>query len=146
MPLVIGVLLETHPGERRLSVVPDVVKKYQGLGAQVVMQKDAGKGAHFRDADFADVSFVDTAEEVAAAAVVLGASRASPTRITAPGISLMAQRIVVRGVAQSTLRTVPSRRPTRAARAIHGRAARRRRRSRGRAGRAGGRGRGRARG
>ena len=78
MPLVIGVLLETHPGERRLSVVPDVVKKYQGLGAQVVMQKDAGKGAHFRDADFADVSFVDTAEEVAAAADVVFCVQAPP--------------------------------------------------------------------
>ena len=78
MPLVIGVLLETHPGERRLTVVPDVVKKYQGLGAQVVMQKDAGKAAHLRDADFADVSFVDTAEEVAAAADVVFCVQAPP--------------------------------------------------------------------
>ncbi len=71
MPLVIGVLLETHPGERRLSVVPDVVKKYQGLGAQIVMQKGAGKAAHFADEDFAEVRFVDTAEDVAAAADVV---------------------------------------------------------------------------
>lgn len=78
MPLVIGVLLETHPGERRLTVVPDVVKKYQGLGAQVVMQKDAGKAAHLRDADFADVSFVDTAEAVAAAADVVFCVQAPP--------------------------------------------------------------------
>ena len=78
MPLVIGVLLETHPGERRLSVVPDVVKKYQGLGAQVVMQKDAGKAAHLRDADFADVSFVDTAEAVAAAADLVFCVQAPP--------------------------------------------------------------------
>ena len=78
MPLVIGVLKEIHPGERRLSVVPDVVKKYQGLGASVVMQKDAGKAAHLRDADFADVSFVDTAEEVAAAADVVFCVQAPP--------------------------------------------------------------------
>ena len=78
MPLVIGVLLETHPGERRLTVVPDVVKKYQGLGAQVVMQKEAGKAAHLRDADFADVSFVDTAEEVAAAADLVFCVQAPP--------------------------------------------------------------------
>ncbi len=71
MPVAIGVLKETHPGERRLSVVPDVVKKYQGLGARVVMQKDAGKAAHFRDTDFADVTWVDTAEELAAAADVV---------------------------------------------------------------------------
>ena len=78
MPLVIGVLLETHPGERRLTVVPDVVKKYQGLGAQVEMQKEAGKAAHLRDADFADVSFVDTAEEVAAAADLVFCVQAPP--------------------------------------------------------------------
>ena len=71
MPLVIGVLKEVHPGERRLSVVPDVVKKYQGLGASVVMQKDAAKGAHFRETDFADVSWVDSAADVAAAADVV---------------------------------------------------------------------------
>ncbi|MBX3682731.1 MAG: Re/Si-specific NAD(P)(+) transhydrogenase subunit alpha [Thauera sp.] len=71
MPLVIGVLKEVHPGERRLSVVPDVVKKYQGLGASVVMQKDAAKGAHFRDTDFADVTWVDSAADVVAAADVV---------------------------------------------------------------------------
>ena len=71
MPLVIGVLKEIHPGERRLSVVPDVVKKYQGLGASVVMQKDAAKGAHFRETDFADVSWVDSAADVAAVADVV---------------------------------------------------------------------------
>ncbi|WP_297358909.1 NAD(P) transhydrogenase subunit alpha [Thauera sp.] len=71
MTLVIGVLKETHPGERRLSVVPDVVKKYQGLGASVVMQRDAGKAAHFRDVDFADVTWVDAAAELAAAADVV---------------------------------------------------------------------------
>ena len=71
MPLVIGVLKEIHPGERRLSVVPDVVKKYQGLGASVVMQKDAAKGAHFRETDFADVSWVDSAADVVAAADVV---------------------------------------------------------------------------
>jgi NAD(P) transhydrogenase subunit alpha len=71
MPLAIGVLKETHPGERRLTVVPDVVKKYQGLGARLVIQKDAGKAAHFRDTDFADVTWVDTAEELAAAADVV---------------------------------------------------------------------------
>ena len=71
MPLVIGVLVETHPGERRLSVVPDVVKKYQGLGARVVMQKGAGLPAHFRDADFAEVTLVDRADEVCAEADVV---------------------------------------------------------------------------
>ncbi len=71
MPLVIGVLAETTPGERRLSVVPDVVKRYQGLGAQVVLQKGAGVPAHFRDDDFAGVTLADSAAEICAQADVV---------------------------------------------------------------------------
>lgn len=71
MPLTIGVLAETAAGERRLSVVPDVVKKYQGLGARVVMQKGAGVPAHFPDATFADITLVETAAEVCAEADVV---------------------------------------------------------------------------
>jgi NAD(P) transhydrogenase subunit alpha len=71
MPLILGVLAETIPGERRLSVVPDVVKKYQGLGAQVVIQKGAGVPAHFRDQDFSEATLVDSAAEVAAQADVV---------------------------------------------------------------------------
>lgn len=72
MPLLIGVPAETIAGERRLSVVPDVVKKYQGLGAQVVMQTGAGGPAHYRDETFADVRFsADGATVFAEAEVVL---------------------------------------------------------------------------
>ena len=63
MPLTLGVLAEMLPGERRLSVVPDVVKRYLGLGARVLMQKGAGAPAHFRDEDFAEVTLVDSAAE-----------------------------------------------------------------------------------
>ena len=71
MPLIIGVLAETAEGERRFSVVPDVVKKYQGLGAQVVLQKGAGVPAHFADAAFAEVTFAETAAEICAQADVV---------------------------------------------------------------------------
>jgi NAD(P) transhydrogenase subunit alpha len=68
MTLLIGVPSESISGERRLSVVPDVVKKYQALGAQVVMQKGAGVPAHLRDADFTGVTFANSAAEVCAQA------------------------------------------------------------------------------
>lgn len=71
MPLYLGVPAESVPGERRLSVVPDVVKKYRGLGAQVVMQSGAGNPAHFRDADFGDVVFAPATTEVCAQADVV---------------------------------------------------------------------------
>jgi len=72
MPLRIGVPTERMPGERRLSVVPDVVKRYQGLGATVLMQSGAGRPAHCPDASFPDVSFAaDGAEVCRKADVVL---------------------------------------------------------------------------
>ena len=67
MPLLIGVPAESIPGERRLSVVPDVVKKYLGLGAQMMMQAGAGQPAHLRDEMFADVKFVPNAAEISCA-------------------------------------------------------------------------------
>jgi proton-translocating NAD(P)+ transhydrogenase subunit alpha len=71
MPLLIGVPAESIPGERRLSVVPDVVKKYLGLGAQMMMQAGAGQPAHLRDEMFADVKFVPNAAEVCSTADVV---------------------------------------------------------------------------
>ncbi len=71
MPVVIGVPAETVAGERRLAVVPEVVKKYIALGAEVVVQKGAGEAAHFPDSSFESVKWVDTQAEVYAAADVL---------------------------------------------------------------------------
>ena len=52
MPLVIGVTKEFTPGERRVALVPDVAKKYQGLGAALLLQAGAGESAYYRDADY----------------------------------------------------------------------------------------------
>ncbi|WP_347248135.1 NAD(P) transhydrogenase subunit alpha [Zoogloea sp.] len=52
MPLVIGVTKELAPGERRVALVPDVAKKYQGLGAVLQLQVGAGETAYYRDEDF----------------------------------------------------------------------------------------------
>ena len=81
MPLIIGVLAETAEGERRFSVVPDVVKKYQGLGATVVLQKGAGVPAHFADDAFAEVTFADTAAEICAQADVVFCVQPPPAEI-----------------------------------------------------------------
>lgn len=52
MPLVIGVTKEFAAGERRVALVPDVAKKYQGLGASLMLQVGAGSAAYFRDEDY----------------------------------------------------------------------------------------------
>ena len=92
MTLLIGIASETTSGERRLSVVPDVVKKYLGLGAQLLMQTGAGRPAHYPDASFADVGFAADAEAVFGTAdVVLCVQPPSPERIAVmkPGSVLL---------------------------------------------------------
>ncbi|WP_407278376.1 NAD(P) transhydrogenase subunit alpha [Aromatoleum evansii] len=68
MALLIGVPAEAIAGERRLSVVPDVVKRYLGLGAKVVIQAGAGMPAHLRDDMFGEVQLASNGVEVCAAA------------------------------------------------------------------------------
>lgn len=70
MPLVIGVTKEFMPGERRVALVPDVAKKFQGLGAALLLQTGAGASAYFRDEDYgaaelaADANVVLTRSDV----------------------------------------------------------------------------------
>jgi NAD(P) transhydrogenase beta subunit len=73
MPLTIGVPAERLVGERRLAVVPNLVRKHLGFGARIVTQTGAGQPAHFRDADCCDVVFaLSTSEVCARANVVVG--------------------------------------------------------------------------
>src|SRR3954470_14223756 len=48
----IAVLSETDPVETRVAATPDTVRKYKGLGAEVVVQAGAGAGAGIPDAEF----------------------------------------------------------------------------------------------
>ena len=45
----IGVLKETHPGENRVAVIPDTVKKLVKLGAELTVEATLGQGAGFAD-------------------------------------------------------------------------------------------------
>jgi len=71
MPVVIGIIKETAAGERRVATVPDVVKKLQAQGAEIVMEAGAGAAAFFRDEDFAGVSIAASAQEVLSKANVV---------------------------------------------------------------------------
>src|SRR4051812_21640059 len=48
----IAVLSETAAVETRVAATPDTVRKYKGLGAEVVVQAGAGAGAGIPDAEF----------------------------------------------------------------------------------------------
>ncbi|OPZ64933.1 MAG: NAD(P) transhydrogenase subunit alpha part 1 [Firmicutes bacterium ADurb.Bin506] len=51
--LVIGVPKEIMKGERRVSAMPDTVKKMVAEGAKVLVEKGAGEGSYFHDEDYA---------------------------------------------------------------------------------------------
>ncbi len=121
MPLIIGVPGESLAGERRLSVVPEVVKKYQSLGAQVVLQKDAGVPAHFPDSVFDGVELVaDAAAVFGTADVLLCVQPPGPECIAAmkPGSVLLgmlqpwssaerARQLMERGITAFALELLP---------------------------------------
>jgi len=48
----IAVLKETAPGETRCAAIPETVKKFIGLGAEVAVEVGAGASAGVSDADF----------------------------------------------------------------------------------------------
>jgi NAD(P) transhydrogenase subunit alpha len=54
MPVTIGVVRETAPHERRVALVPEVVKKLKPLGATVLLQTGAGDPTHLPDTSFGD--------------------------------------------------------------------------------------------
>lgn len=62
----IAVLKETAPGETRVAVTPETVKKFMGLGAVVAVEQGAGESASITDSAYAEAG-----AEVAAAAQVL---------------------------------------------------------------------------
>jgi NAD(P) transhydrogenase subunit alpha len=69
----IGVPKETAEGERRVALVPEVVRKLTGQGLEVLVQRGAGAGALIPDAQFeeAGAKLVDDASAVFGADVVI---------------------------------------------------------------------------
>lgn len=64
--LTFGVPKEIMRGERRVSTIPDTVKKLVNSGARVLVEKGAGLGAYFSDQDYegAGAELFSDAEEV----------------------------------------------------------------------------------
>ena len=64
--MIIGVLKEIKANEFRVAAVPETVAEIVAHGHQVLVQKDAGIGSGYSDAEYAAVGAVilDTAAEV----------------------------------------------------------------------------------
>ncbi len=69
----IAILKETAPGETRCAAIPETVKKFAALGADVAVEKGAGQAASVSDSDFkaAGASIGDRKSVLAGAGIIL---------------------------------------------------------------------------
>ena len=64
--LKIGVPKEIYPGEKRVAMVPDIVRQWVRKGCEIIVQSKAGKEALYEDSDYKDAGakVVSSAREV----------------------------------------------------------------------------------
>lgn len=91
--LKIAIPAETVPGETRVAAIPETVKKFIALGAEVAVEQGAGRHAAIADADFeaAGARLGSRAQVLAGADVVLSVSGPAPESLagTADGALLV---------------------------------------------------------
>ncbi len=94
MSLVIGVIKETAPGERRVALDPTAVGKLLGQGHRVMIEQGAGTAAGFAQTNEAwtDAEWVDDAQSIATAADVLVCVQRPPSQVLA---SLKSDAVVI---------------------------------------------------
>lgn len=93
MPLTVGVLKETLPGETRVALTPEITAKLQKLGVNVVMETGAGVAAQILDEDYEGVEITDAAGVLAKAGMLLTVQPASKK-----AVSKLAENSVVAGM------------------------------------------------
>ena len=71
MPVIIGALAESAPGEKRVSLVPEIAGKFAAAGARVLLERGAGNSAQFPDSLYSKVEWADGAAVLAQSDVLL---------------------------------------------------------------------------
>lgn len=71
--MIVGILKEIMHGERRVSAIPETVKKMVDDGLTVLFEKGAGEGSFYHDEDYAaaGAKIIDDPEEIYAKADVI---------------------------------------------------------------------------
>ncbi|RIX41551.1 MAG: NAD(P) transhydrogenase subunit alpha [Rhodocyclales bacterium GT-UBC] len=64
MSLTIGVVRESVPGEHRVALVPETAKKFQALGAKIVLENTLGIASHFVDGSYEGAAFSQDAKGI----------------------------------------------------------------------------------
>jgi proton-translocating NAD(P)+ transhydrogenase subunit alpha len=118
----IAVPRETAPGERRVALVPDAVKRLVAAGFEIVVERDAGAEAGFTDDDYAEAGAVVVRLDglYAGAEGVVRVAPPAPSEVEAlaPGTILIGflapladpagiERLAARGLHAFALESVP---------------------------------------
>jgi H+-translocating NAD(P) transhydrogenase subunit alpha len=96
-----AILKERRTNERRVAASPDMVKKYRGLGLEMVVETGAGDGASILDKAFADVGAEiapDAASAYADADIVLKVRHPTPSAEGSDELALMKRGAVLIGI------------------------------------------------
>ncbi len=64
MAIRVAVPKETQPGERRVALVPSVIKQLDKLGVEILMESGAGKESGFNDDAYEGVTIVESADKL----------------------------------------------------------------------------------
>jgi NAD(P) transhydrogenase subunit alpha len=80
----IAVLKETAAGETRCAAIPETVKKFIALGAEVAVERGAGEAASIADAEFeaAGATAASRAEALKGASIILAVDGPDPSTLT----------------------------------------------------------------
>jgi len=91
MPVTIGALRESAPGETRVSLVPEVAEKFAAAAAHILIERGAGVSAQFPDSGYKKVDWADRDAVLTAAGVLLTVQPPSLAEINAlkPGTTVV---------------------------------------------------------
>ena len=118
----VGVARETAPGERRVALVPETLARIQKVGAEVIVEHDAGLGSHFPDSAYeaAGATIVSTDQLYAQADLVARVQKPSATEVARmrPGQAVvgfmqplldpkLAAELAAKGVTEISLDAIP---------------------------------------
>ena len=87
MPAKIAVLRETATGESRCAAIPETVKKFIALGAEVAVENGAGESASIPDQDFesAGATVASRSEALRGADIILAVDGPDPASLAGAG-------------------------------------------------------------
>ncbi|MHB8328731.1 MAG: NAD(P) transhydrogenase subunit alpha, partial [Acidimicrobiales bacterium] len=110
----LAVPTETRPGERRVSVIPEVAGRLVGAGVDVTVQAGAGAAAHFSDSAYGDkgASVADAGATVSGATVVAKVQAPTPEEAAALPEGVTVVSFLQPGTQLDTVRALSERKAT----------------------------------